>query len=96
MALFEELIMNMKTSVRRVAFQNAFILPGMDKAHAPGEFDVHVAEEPLNVMWEGYYRTLTIMVTSGALTEAIAVTEAALDEALASDSQPAQHPASST
>jgi hypothetical protein len=48
------------------------------------------------VMWEGYHRTLTLMVTSGALTEAIAVTEAALDEALANDTQPAQRPASST
>jgi hypothetical protein len=88
--------MNIKTSVRRVTFQNAFMLPGMDKAHAPGEFDVHVVEEPLNVMWEGYHRTLTLMVTSGAFTEAIAVTEAALDEALANDTQPAQRPASST
>lgn len=88
--------MNIKTSVRRAAFQNAFMLPGMDKAHAPGEFDVQVVEEPLNVMWEGYHRTLTIMITSGAFTEAISVTETALDEALANDSQPAQPPASST
>ncbi|MCJ8517663.1 hypothetical protein ABID21_000446 [Pseudorhizobium tarimense] len=56
--------MNLKTSARRVAFQNAFMLPGMDKAHAPGEFDVHVVEEPLNVMWEGYHRKSTLMVTS--------------------------------
>jgi hypothetical protein len=88
--------MNIKTSVRRVAFQNAFMLPGMDNAHDAGEFDVHVVEEPLNVMWEGYHRTLTIMITSGAFTEAISVTETALDEALANDSQPAQPPASST
>ena len=88
--------MNIKTSVRRVAFQNTFMLPGMDKAHAPGEVDVQVVEEPLNVMWEGYHRTLTIMITSGAFTEAIAVTETALDEALANDSQAAQRPASST
>lgn len=88
--------MNIKTSVRRVTFQNAFMLPGMGKEHAPGEFDVHVVEEPLNVMWEGYHRTLTLMVASGPFTEAIAVTEAALDEALANDSQHAQRPASST
>ncbi len=75
----------MKTSVRRVAFQKAFLLPGMDKTHAPGEFDVQVVEEPLDVMWEGYHRTLTIMLTSGGLTEAIGVTEAALDEALEKD-----------
>lgn len=88
--------MNIKTNVRRVTFQNAFMLPGMDKAHAPGQFDVHVVEEPLNVMWEGYHRTLTLMVTSGTFTEAIAVTEAALDEALANDAQPTQCHASST
>ncbi len=79
--------MNIKTSVRRVAFQNTFLLPGMDKAHGPGEFDVQIVEEPLDVMWEGYHRTLTIMLTSGAFTEAVAVTEAALDKALAEDSR---------
>ncbi len=79
--------MNLKTSVRRVTFRNAFLLPGMEKKHAPGQFDVQVTEEPLDVMWEGYHRTLTIMLTSGGLTEAIAVTETVLDEALARDHQ---------
>lgn len=79
--------MNIKTSVRRVTFRSPFLLPGMDKAHGPGEFDVQIVEEPLDVMWEGYHRTLTIMLTSGAVTEAVAVTEAALDEALAEDSR---------
>jgi hypothetical protein len=79
--------MNIKTSVRRVTFDSPFLLPGMDKAHGPGEFDVQIVEEPLDVMWEGYHRTLTIMLTSGAVTEAVAVTEAALDEALAEDHQ---------
>ncbi len=88
--------MNIKTSVKRVAFRNAFLLPGMDKAHGPGEFDVQIDEEPLDVMWEGYHRMLTIMLTSGAFTDAIAVTEAALDEALANDSRPARPVASST
>ncbi|AXV16497.1 hypothetical protein CYG48_12845 [Neorhizobium sp. SOG26] len=79
--------MNTKTSFRRVTFQSPFLLPGMDKVHGPGEFDVQIVEEPLDVMWEGYHRTLTIMLTSGAFTEAVAVTEAALDEALARDQE---------
>jgi hypothetical protein len=78
--------MNTKTSIRTIAFQKAFLLPGMDTAHAPGKFDVQVIEEPLDVMWAGYHRTMTIMLTSGPYTEAIAVTEAALAEALARDS----------
>lgn len=88
--------MNTKTSVRRVAFRQAFMLPGMDKPHGPGEFDVQIVEEPLDVMWEGYHRTLTIMLTSGAFTEALAVTEAALDEALAVDKESAPEPVPST
>ncbi|MGW9231967.1 hypothetical protein ACWGPT_14000 [Pseudorhizobium sp. NPDC055634] len=79
--------MNIKTSVRKVSFQNAFLLPGMEQSHPPGEFDVQIVEEPLDVMWEGYHRTLTIMLTSGAFTRAFAVTETALDEALANDQQ---------
>ncbi|MGK6315554.1 hypothetical protein [Neorhizobium sp. DT-125] len=59
----------------------------MERAHAPGEFDVQVDEEPLDVTWEGYHRTMTFMLTSGGLTEAFSITEAALDEALASDRQ---------
>ena len=81
--------MNIRTSVRTVTFKKAFRLPGMDKSHAPGEFDVRVVEEPLDVMREAYHRTLTIMLTSGGLTEAIAVPESALEEALAADGTPA-------
>lgn len=79
--------MNIKISTRRVTFRSPFLLPGMDEAHAPGEFEIQIVEEPLDVMWEGYHRTLTIMLTSGAFTEAIAVSEATLEEALAIDSQ---------
>lgn len=79
--------MDTRTSIRKVTFRKAFKLPGMEKAHAPGEFDVQIDEEPLDVMWEGYHRTLTFLLTSGGLTEALSVTEAALEEALASDRQ---------
>lgn len=81
--------MNIRTRFEKVTFKNAFRLPGMDKTHAPGEFEVRVVEEPLDVMWEGYHRTLTIMLTAGGLTEAIAITESALEEALAADGTPA-------
>ncbi len=77
--------MSIKTVMKSVTFRKPFQLPGMDRPHAPGVFDLQVDEEPLDVMWEGYHRTLTLMVTSGGMTEAIAVTETDLEAALASD-----------
>jgi hypothetical protein len=74
-------------SLRTVTFRNAFQLPGMEREHAPGVFDVQVTREPLNVVWEGYHQTMTLMLTSGGLVEAIDVTATDLEEALVQDSR---------
>jgi hypothetical protein len=84
--------MTTRTSSRTVTFRNAFLLPGMDRAHAPGQFEVQIIEEPIDVSWEAYHRTLTIMLTSGGLTEAVSVSQAHLDEALAADGKPTRVP----
>jgi hypothetical protein len=60
----------------------------MDRPHRPGQCDLQVDEEPLDVMWNGYHRTLTLMLTSDGLMEAIVVSEADLDAALAADAAP--------
>lgn len=77
--------MTARTSVEAVTFQNNFRLPGMDSDHPPGVFEVQITEEPLNVMWEAYHRTMTLMLTSGGLVEAINVTAEDLEAALAAD-----------
>ncbi|MCO5733106.1 hypothetical protein [Rhizobium sp. SSA_523] len=79
--------MDSRTSFKKITFRNAFLLPGMEKPHAPGIFDLQVDEEPLDVMWEAYHRRLTLMLTYGSRVEALSVTEAVLDEALLQDQQ---------
>lgn len=59
-AALRGLSMNTRTSMRKITLQKAFRLPGMENAHAPGEFDVQIYEQPLDVMW-GYHRTMTFV-----------------------------------
>lgn len=75
----------MRAFVKRVAFRNSFQLPGMAIPHAPGEFDIRVEEEPLDLVWEAYHRTMSFLLTSGGLTEVYSITEADLDALLAAD-----------
>lgn len=75
----------MRSYVNHVTFHHPFQLPGMETTHAPGTFEVRVEEEPLDVVWEAYHRTLTFMLTSGGRTEAYQVPEEELDRLLAKD-----------
>ncbi|MBP1844602.1 hypothetical protein J2046_002861 [Rhizobium petrolearium] len=77
--------MTTRTSVEAVIFHNSFRLPGMDRDHPPGVFEVQITEEPLNLTWEAYHRTMTLMLTSGGIIEAIDVTAEDLEAALAAD-----------
>ncbi len=77
--------MTIGTRVEMVTFRNSFLLPGMEREHPPGVFEVHITEEPLNVMWEAYHRTMNLMLTRGGVTEAIKVTRDDLEAALAKD-----------
>jgi len=78
--------MTARMSIETVTFHNRFRLPGMDHDHPPGVFEVQIMEEPLNLMWEAYHRTMTLMLTSGGLVEAINVTAEDLETALKEDS----------
>ena len=79
--------MTARTSVEAVSFKNSFRLPGMDREHSPGVFELQITEEPLNLMWEAYHRTMTLMLTSGGIVEAINVTAEDLEAALADDAR---------
>ncbi len=75
------------TSMERVIFRHPFLLPGFDRPHRPGSFEVLVKREALDVSWPAYRVTLTIMVTNGGSLEAIDVTRDDLDAALRRDSE---------
>jgi hypothetical protein len=59
----------------------------MEKPHAPGSCEVQTEDEPIDVSWEAYHRRMTIMLTSGGMTEAWPITEADLEAALAAEQQ---------
>jgi hypothetical protein len=68
-----------------VTFSRPFLLPGMDKPHAAGTFDVLTEQHELDVWWPAYKLTMTIMLPYGAAMEAWPVNRADLDGALAAD-----------
>lgn len=80
-----------RTSTRAVTFQKSFLLPGVEAPHAAGTFELQMREEPIDVMWEAYHRTLTIMLTSAGRLEAWPVSETDLENALAADQGPDTH-----
>ncbi len=76
------------TSTERVTFRHPFLLPGLDRPHRPGSFDVLVEREALDVSWPAYRLTLTIMLTNDdGSREAIEVTRDDLDAALLRDAE---------
>lgn len=78
--------MNMSsTTVRLVTFHHPFRVPGMDNDHPSGTFELRVSREPLDVSWEAYHETMTLMLTSGGLVEAIKVNTSDLEAALTKD-----------
>jgi hypothetical protein len=56
----------------------------MAAPHPPGTFELQIDEEPLDVVWEAYHRTMTLFLTSDGLTEAWPVSEEELDKPMAS------------
>ncbi len=75
----------MRCYVNHVTFHYPFQFPGMEAKHPPGTFEVHVGEEPLDVVGEAYHRTLTFMLTLGGRTEAYSVPQEEVDQLLAAD-----------
>lgn len=72
-------------ALRTVTFAHPFLLPGMTAPHRPGTFEVMETREALDVVWEAYRISTTILLVDGPVTEAWAVAPMALVEALALD-----------
>ena len=70
---------------RTVTFVGPFTLPGMDKPHKPGTFELRETRRSLDVSWDAYQISLSIMLVDGGTTEALDVSMSDLDHALARD-----------
>jgi hypothetical protein len=70
---------------KTVTFRSPFFLPGLDRPHPPGTFQVWERREPLDVSWDAFVVTKTIMLTGSGTIEALDVKASDLDEALRRD-----------
>lgn len=75
------------TSTEQITFLHPFILPGLDRPHRPGTFDLVTEHEALDVSWPAYRLTMTIHLTEAGGVEAVPVTRVDLDAALQRDSE---------
>lgn len=73
------------SATEQVTFRHAFILPGFDRPHRPGSFEIRTDRERLDVSWPAYRLTTTILLTDGAELQAFEVKREDLDEALRRD-----------
>lgn len=71
-----------------VTFRSKFILPGLDRPHAPGSFQVHERRERLELSWDAFKITKTIMLTNVGTVEALDVKADDLAAALLRDGTP--------
>jgi hypothetical protein len=69
-----------------VTFSRPFTLPGLDRDYPPGHYTVEADDEQLDLTFVASRRVATtILLTSGAMTQAWPVKAADLDAALARD-----------
>ena len=69
-----------------VTFLSPFTLPGLDRDYPAGSYVVRIDEEPVDVSFSASRRVATtIMLSSGAMTQAWPITPTELDAALAKD-----------
>lgn len=80
-----EMAVAMPARARTVTFLAPFTLPGMDKPHKPGTFELRETRRSLDVSWDAYQISLSIMLVDGGTTEALDVSATDLDHALAED-----------
>ena len=74
-------------TVEHVTFVHPFTLPGLERTHAPGTFEVHVRREALDVSWAAYLISKTIMLTEHGVVEALEVKADDLEAALQRDAK---------
>jgi hypothetical protein len=79
----------MKTLISTVTFRRPFMLPGFDRPHAPGTFQVRTDHERLDTITEAWLRTDTaLLIVDGGLTQAWPVEPSELEKALRTDREP--------
>lgn len=74
-------------SAATITFHSDFLLPGLDRPHPPGTFELRERREALDVSFDASIVTRTIMLTSGGRTEALDVKADDLATALELDSR---------
>lgn len=80
-----EMAVAMPAPPRTVTFQAPFLLAGMDRPHQPGTFEIRETRRALDVSWDAYQISLSIMLVGGGATEALDVSAEDLQRALAAD-----------
>lgn len=60
----------MNITVKSITIIRPFQLPGMAQPHPPGVFELQIDEEPIDVTWEAYHTTMTLLLSSNGRTEA--------------------------
>jgi len=73
------------TSSNTVTFRLPFLLPGLDRPHPAGTFELRERHEMLDVSFDASVVTRTLMLTGNGSTEALDVTADDLAEALRLD-----------
>ncbi|HEY2806652.1 MAG TPA: hypothetical protein VGI92_12415 [Gemmatimonadales bacterium] len=72
-----------------VVFQSPFTLPGLDRSYPAGSYAIHADDEQLDLSFAATRRVATtILLTSGATTQAWPVQPTDLDAALQRDAAP--------
>jgi hypothetical protein len=73
------------SSIEQVTFSHPFILPGLDRPHLAGTFEVRTDREALDLSWPAFRLTVTILLTDLGRTIALEVKRSDLDGALERD-----------
>ena len=68
-----------------VTFTSSFMLPGLDRPHPAGTYELRETRRRLDLSWDAYQISLSIMLVAGGTTQALDVQRADLDAALAAD-----------
>ena len=68
-----------------VTFTSSFMLPGLDRSHPAGTYELRETRRRLDLSWDAYQISLSIMLVAGGTTQALDVQRADLDAALAAD-----------
>jgi hypothetical protein len=85
--LSEEDPMDSVPTSRHVTFRHAFQVPGMERPHPPGTFELMTDIVELDVPWQAHRTNLTLLLPEGAHTEAWPISGDDLNKLIAADLQ---------